>query len=74
MKTRWGEKLDKANVLSEYPRPQLKRESYINLNGVWQYAITSADAVPEAMNGEIIVPFSPECELSGVNRTVHPNQ
>ena len=52
MKTRWGEKLDKANVLSEYPRPQLRRESYINLNGVWQYAITSADAVPEAMDGE----------------------
>ena len=74
MKTRWGEKLNKANILSEYPRPQLKRESYINLNGVWQYAITSADAVPEAMDGEIIVPFSPECELSGVNRTVHPNE
>ena len=74
MKTRWGEKLDKANMLSEYPRPQLKRESYINLNGVWQYAITPADTVPEAMDGEIIVPFSPECELSGVNRTVHPNE
>ena len=74
MKTRWGEKLDKANVLSEYPRPQLRRESYINLNGVWQYAITPADAVPEAMDGEIIVPFSPECELSGVSRTVHPNE
>lgn len=73
MKTRWGEKLDKANVLSEYPRPQLRRESYINLNGVWQYAITPADAVPEAMDGEIIVPFSPECELSDVNRTVHPD-
>ena len=74
MKTRWGEKLNKANMLSEYPRPQLRRESYINLNGVWQYAITPADAVPEAMDGEIIVPFSPECELSGVNRTVHPNE
>ena len=57
MKTRWGEKLNKANMLSEYPRPQLRRESYINLNGVWQYAITPADAVPEAMDGEIIVPF-----------------
>lgn len=74
MKTRWGEKLDKTNVLSEYPRPQLRRESYINLNGVWQYAITPADTVPEAMDGEIIVPFSPECELSGVNRTVHPDE
>ena len=74
MKTRWGEKLDKANVLSEYPRPQLRRESYINLNGVWQYAITPADAVPEAMDGEIIVPFSPESELSGVSCTVHPDE
>ena len=74
MKTPWGEKLDKNAVLQEYPRPQLKRESYINLNGAWQYAITASDSVPESMDGEIIVPFSPECELSGVMRTLKPDE
>lgn len=74
MKTKWGEKLDKNAVLQEYPRPQLIRESYINLNGAWQYAITDADSMPQAMDGEIIVPFSPECELSGVNRILQPNE
>ena len=41
MLTRWGETLDKTNVLQEYPRPQLVRESYYNLNGPWDYAITA---------------------------------
>ncbi len=74
MLTKWGKKLDKDSVLQEYPRPQLVRNSYINLNGAWQYAITAANAVPEAMDGEIIVPFSPECELSGVKRMVQPDE
>ncbi len=74
MKTKWGEKIDRNDVLQEYPRPQLWRNSYMNLNGVWQYAITKANAVPENMDGEIVVPFSPESELSGVNRTVHPDE
>lgn len=74
MLTQWGKQLDKDSVLQEYPRPQLVRNSYINLNGAWQYAITAADAVPEAMDGEIIVPFSPECELSGVKRMLQPEE
>ena len=42
MLTQWGEKLDKNNVLPEYPRPQMRRESFINLNGLWDYAFTAA--------------------------------
>lgn len=70
MKTIWGEKLDRTNPLPEYPRPQMARKSYINLNGVWEYAITKSETPPAEYEGEIVVPFSPETELSGVNRTV----
>ena len=59
--------------LSEYPRPQLKRESYICLNGYWDYAIRGIEAIPEEYDGKILVPYSPEVEKSGVNKTVMPN-
>ncbi len=74
MKTKWGENLDKNNILTEYPRPQMERDSYINLNGVWQYAITESDKFPDRFDGDILVPFSPECELSGVIRSLLPDQ
>lgn len=71
--TPWGEKLDRDAPLPEYPRPQLRRESFFNLNGRWQYAIRPGkEAEPAAYDGEIIVPFSPECVLSGVRRAVMP--
>lgn len=41
--TDWGKNIDTDNVLSEYPRPLLKRDSYINLNGIWQYTFTSVN-------------------------------
>ena len=60
--------------LQEYPRPQLKRDSYINLNGLWQYAIRPIDVEFDGnYDGDILVPFSPECLLSGVNKTVTPD-
>jgi hypothetical protein len=74
MKTVWGENLERSNVLTEYPRPQMVRESYLNLNGVWDYAITESEEPPENFDGEILVPFSPECELSGVKRKLSPSQ
>ena len=74
MLTRWGKALDKDNVLPEYPRPQLVRDSFINLNGRWDYAITATDDVPVHFDGEIIVPFSPEAPLSGVNRALAPGE
>lgn len=70
MKTPWGEHLDESQILQEYPRPQLRRMSYLNLNGRWEYAITDSDAAPSAYDGTILVPFSPESELSGVRRTL----
>ena len=75
MLTTWGDKIGKNNVLTEYPRPQMRRESYINLNGLWDYAFTpSGEKQPDKWNGKILVPFSPECELSGVNRALKPDE
>jgi len=74
MKTVWGDKLDPNHILEEYPRPQMKRDSYLNLNGVWNYAITETQTPPEKYDGQIIVPFSPESELSSVSRTLKPSQ
>ena len=59
--------------LSEYPRPQFKRDSYICLNGYWEYAIRKEEKIPSKFDGEILVPFSPEVSKSGVNKTVLPD-
>ena len=59
--------------LSEYPRPQLARESYLSLNGEWEYAIRDNDTIPDKYDGKIIVPYSPEVELSQVKRKVNPS-
>ena len=66
--TPWGETLDTEHPLQEYPRPQLVRQSYLNLNGPWDYAIRQDFALPTSFDGKIIVPFSPETLLSGVGR------
>ncbi len=63
-------------VLTEYPRPQLRRNDYTILNGYWNYNITkeSADIRPSHYEGKILVPFSPESILSGVNRQLKPDE
>ena len=71
--TTWGEKLDRDHPLPEYPRPQLRRDSYLNLNGRWMYAIRPrGDKEPKTYENEIIVPFSPESLLSGVQKNLLP--
>ena len=73
--TPWGENLDPEHVLPEYPRPQLARDSHLNLNGYWEYAITPASQTTRPrFEGRILVPFSPEAALSGVGRTLRPDQ
>lgn len=74
MLTPWGEALDREHPLPEYPRPQLRRNSYLNLNGIWEYAITKTAEKPAAMQGEIVVPFSPETPLSGVGHILQPDE
>lgn len=63
-------------VLDEYPRPQLKRDNYTILNGVWKYAFHNTLSIPkeDEWQGDILVPFSPETALSGVSRQLKPNE
>ena len=67
IKTVWAEQIDPQKVHQEYPRPQLVRSTYLNLNGFWEYAITPEKemSMPEA-EGHILVPFALESSLSGV--------
>ena len=73
--TKWGKKLDKNNPLSEYPRTQFVRDSYISLNGMWKCAFYGMpDCDDEMFRYDICVPFSPESYLSGVHRTLEPGE
>jgi hypothetical protein len=65
--TRWAAAVNPTNALPEYPRPQLVRSNWLNLNGLWQYALRPLDGpAPTAYDGEILVPFPIESSLSGV--------
>ena len=71
--TRWGRAVTPENAWRSYPRPQLQRDQWQNLNGLWDYAIAKAGASqPQAMDGKILVPFAVESHLSGVARKVLP--
>ncbi len=72
--TRWGETLNRQCPNNDYPRPQFRRDNWQCLNGSWEYAILENEATPEHWEGEILVPFSPECLLSGVMRQLLPKQ
>lgn len=75
LSTIWGEQLDPEHVLEEYPRPQMVRNSYINLNGYWDYKIRNNNKKkPFEMHGKILVPFSPEASLSGVGHQLLPGE
>ena len=74
LKTKWADNINEKNVLGEYPRPLMRRKSYVNLNGVWKYAIKDTKGFPKKMNGDILVPFSPEAALSGVGRQLKPDE
>ena len=70
IKTPWAAEVNPGNVLPEYPRPQMVRQVWSNLNGLWNYAITDTDASTFTAEGEILVPFAVESSLSGVGRRI----
>ena len=71
IKTQWAEQVNPESVLPEYPRPQLERADWLNLNGEWEYAIQPAgQAEPAQFQGNILVPFAVESSLSGVQKEV----
>jgi len=72
--TKWGEDLNCELPLNDYPRPQLKRDSFINLNGPWEYCFNNSNVIPKNFIKSIIVPFSPESILSGVGRQLKPGE
>mgnify|MGYP003312472461 CR=1 FL=1 len=75
--TEWGEKVTPENAWREYPRPQMVRGNWTNLNGEWDYAVTSVTNTPgrpEKWDGKILVPFAIESALSGVGKLLEPDQ
>ncbi len=74
MITRWGKEVSPENVWQSYPRPQLVRDQWQNLNGLWEYEVTAKDAKIGSVKfgQEILVPFCIESTLSGVGREFMP--
>jgi len=75
IKTKWGNNLNQNNIWNEYPRPQLERKDWINLNGLWSYSITNENALkPGNLYEKILVPFSLESSLSGVMKNLNEKE
>ena len=75
LQTRWAGLVDRGNVLPEYPRPQMTRKNWQNLNGEWSYAITHRySGRPSVFGGRVLVPFPIESQLSGAGVWVSPDQ
>jgi len=73
--TPWTAEVKPGNVLPEYPRPQMERAKWVNLNGLWEYAIAGKEETrPDKFDGQIMVPFPVESALSGVKRPLLPEQ
>jgi len=72
--TRWGQDISPENVWREYPRPQMKRDRWMNLNGLWEYAVTPKESDQPQFGGEILVPFALESALSGVKQPLQPDE
>ncbi|MFD9433387.1 AbfB domain-containing protein [Streptomyces sp. NPDC060002] len=74
MTTPWTNQVPTDTPLPEYPRPQLTRPDWANLNGIWDFAVTSADAGrPASFTEQIRVPFVAESALSGIQRKITQN-
>ena len=73
IKTKWAAKVTPENVWQEYPRPQMVRKNWQNLNGLWDYSISPIRGKGDK-KGKILVPFCVESSLSGVGHILEGNQ
>jgi len=75
LSTKWNKQIDTENVLSEYPRPQMVRKNWVNLNGLWEYAIAKKSFdQPTKFDGQILVPYPFESALSGTKKLLLPDE
>jgi len=73
--SKWARTIEPESVLQEYPRPQLVRSQWLNLNGLWDYRILGSDTEkPADFEGKILVPFAVESALSGLELRLSPRQ
>ena len=70
----WADMVNREAPLPEYPRPQMERTSWQNLNGSWDYAILDKGSKPASFDGKILVPYPVESYLSGVAKAVGANK
>jgi beta-galactosidase/beta-glucuronidase len=73
--TRWAKEVSPDNVLPEYPRPQMVRDKWMNLNGLWDFSVSDIiDNEVKDYDGKILVPFPIESALSGVKKPLLPDK
>jgi beta-galactosidase/beta-glucuronidase len=72
--TSWAHEISPDDVWQEYPRPQMRRNRWMNLNGLWEYTVTPKGISKPQFEGEILVPFGIESALSGVKRPLQPGE
>ncbi len=73
--TRWGADVTPENAWQAYPRPQLVRQQWRNLNGLWDYTVAPVEMeIVREYSGQILVPFPIESALSGVKRALQPDE
>jgi hypothetical protein len=74
--TGWAKDVSPDKALGGYPRPMMVRKDWLNLNGLWDYAVTGKEVEkpPSAYEGKILVPFCIESALSGVMKPIKPDQ
>ena len=72
--TKWTSDVDPLKPWMQYPRPDMIRNAWLNLNGLWNYAITRKETKPEKWDGSILVPYPIESAISGVRKRVSENE
>ncbi len=73
--TKWGKQVTPENAWREYPRPQMQRSEWMNLNGLWNYKVLAkGQSSPSDFDGKILVPYCIESSLSGVGKPFLPTQ